>query len=362
VDGPYFDPFDAYGLDSDPVPKKIGPNDTFANRDTRSDVWDCFIPTNQDRLNVGDAQFAAFRGHYSQNVPALTARLGFIQHWITRVAKQPAAAWWAARQIGIHPDVKNQIKFELKRNSTEFPPVVRQAWRYMLEAWRVPRNDVHAEWYELAAVIKAEGWNPSTARQIARIKRPYLSVESSLGAARPPEDIADLSLGSLVRVDVKYPDLSQIVVVPSEYLLQFVKELRKNLELAVALENEIGGYGLSIFTPIEADEPEAHPYGINKPVSEFVKFFRKLAHEDLGAAKAEALSWRENTDEVFLRLVVWVCSNPGITPGAEAGRILAELDAQFSGAAEANAICSSLYRGVGLISLQASKRESKGSC
>ena len=207
--GPYFDPFDAYGLDSDPVPKKLDPDDAYGKRDVPPGVWDCFIPTRQDRQNSRDEQFAAFRGHFSRNVPGLTARLGLIQNWIAKVAKEPAAAWWAAHQIGLHPNVQQQIKYEMERNSTEYSAVVRKAWRYIFEAWSVPRNDFYREWFELSAVIKADGWSSSAVRQLAKIKRPYLSVERPLATARHPETAEDLPLRSLVRVDVKYPDTSE---------------------------------------------------------------------------------------------------------------------------------------------------------
>ncbi|MGD0232816.1 MAG: SIR2 family protein, partial [Syntrophorhabdales bacterium] len=38
--GSYFDPFDAYGLDEDPFPPKIDPNESFAKREVPKGVWD----------------------------------------------------------------------------------------------------------------------------------------------------------------------------------------------------------------------------------------------------------------------------------------------------------------------------------
>jgi len=193
--GLYFDPFDAYGLDSDPVPKKVKPDNPYEKRDVPPGVWDCFIPTRQDRQNVRDDQFAAFRGHYSRNLPGLTVRLGLVGIWITKVAKEPAAVWWAARQTGLHPHVQQQIKYEIARNDAEFPAVVRKAWRYIFEAWSIPRSEFYSDWFELAAVIKADGWNQSTVRQLAKIKRPYLSVESPFSVAPPAEASNDYGLG-----------------------------------------------------------------------------------------------------------------------------------------------------------------------
>lgn len=324
--GPYFDPFDAYGLDSDLVPKKLDPDDLHAQRDVPSGVWDCFIATRQDRLNVRDDQFAALRGYYSGNMPNLTTRLGTIGNWIAKVANQPAAVWWAARQTGLHPSVQQQIKYQVETNSAEFPAVVRKAWRYIFDTWIIPRSDFYRDWFELSAVIKADGWNPSTVRQMAKIRCPYLSARNPFDAIRPPETSENLLLRDLVQVEVRYPDITEDVVVPSEHLRLFVKELRKNLELAVTLEQEIGRHGLQFLDPIEADEPRSHVSGINKPIAEFLKFFRRLADEDLLAAKAEALAWRENRDEVFVRLMIWACGDQRITSGAEAGRVLSHLN------------------------------------
>jgi hypothetical protein len=323
--GPYFDPFEAYGLDSDPIPKKLGPDNPYETRDMPPGVWDCFALTRRDRQNIRDDQFAAFRGHYSRNVPGLTNRLSLIENWIVKVSKQPAAVWWAARQNGLHPNVQQRIRYEVERTNAEFPPVVRKAWRYLFEAWRNPREGSYDDWFELVPVIKSDGWSASTVRQIAKIKSPYLFVESSFGSAQPPQAAKDLSLSSLVYVSVRFPDVDQNIAVPSEHLPLLVKELRKNLELAVALENEIGGYGLGILNPIEADEFEAHPHGINTPVIEFVRLFRKLTEKDLQAAKAEALTWRENKDAVFARLVIWACGDQRITLSADAGAVLSSL-------------------------------------
>src|ERR1700730_7631859 len=61
--GPYFDPFDAYGLDSDPVPPKINPDNHSVKRDVPSGIWNCFALTRLDRANLREETFAALRGH-----------------------------------------------------------------------------------------------------------------------------------------------------------------------------------------------------------------------------------------------------------------------------------------------------------
>ena len=51
--GSFFDPFDDYCLDSDPIPPKIDPDNYFSKRDVPSDVWDCFAATQLDRKTQG---------------------------------------------------------------------------------------------------------------------------------------------------------------------------------------------------------------------------------------------------------------------------------------------------------------------
>jgi hypothetical protein len=59
-------------------------------------------------------------------------------------------------------------------------------------------------------------------------------------------------LRDLVHLDVQYPQPTVEVLIPTEWLLHVVRELRKNLERAVSLELELGGFGLQV-CPIEPD-------------------------------------------------------------------------------------------------------------
>jgi hypothetical protein len=67
--GPPFDPFEAYGLDSDPTPTRIEPDDVFSRREIPKDVWDCFAATRLDHQNLTNEHFASFRGHWASHVP-----------------------------------------------------------------------------------------------------------------------------------------------------------------------------------------------------------------------------------------------------------------------------------------------------
>jgi hypothetical protein len=199
------DPFDIYGLDSDLVPNKIDPDDYYTKRDIPASAWDAFAVNRVDRQNLRDDNISAVRGHWATNAPRLPSRLNQIGVWIGKVADQPASIWWAAGQNGLHPDIQWQIKRELERSQKDVPSVIRQAWRYLFEAWQEKIDDFHRDWYELEAVINKDGWDSAAVRKYASIKRPYLKVKQDiLGGPKPPQAKKDLRVDELLLLSVEY--------------------------------------------------------------------------------------------------------------------------------------------------------------
>jgi len=179
--GPFVDPFDLYGLDTDVVPKQIGPDDYYEKRDVPSTAWDGFAANRLDRQNLRDNNFSAIRGHWATNIPRLPSRLFEIGTWIAKVADQPTSVWWAASQSGLHPDIQERIRWQLERSQRDVGSVTRQAWQYLFEAWEENRGGFHHAWYTLKAVIDKEGWNSAAIRKFATINRPYLKAERNWG-------------------------------------------------------------------------------------------------------------------------------------------------------------------------------------
>jgi len=323
--GDYFDPFDAFGLDDDPVPPKPDPNDHLSRKVPR-DVWDCFALGRQDRQNLQEDQYPALRGHWSLNAPRLSRRLDLLGDWLTRVADQPAAVWWAANQLGLHPDIQRQIRIALQRDAANFPHLVRKAWRLIFDAWDSNRRDFHRDWFELRGHVKADGWSESAIRLFSESQRPHLTVQG--GDARPPEAGTDLALRQLVRLDVEYPAHDEPISVPDEHLPHLLRELRKNLELGVALETEIGGYGLAFLPALEVDAKNGGSFrsGISKPIASFVSLFRKLADTTPHLARAEATAWKSNTDPIFVRLLIWSCGDNRLFSASEAAKLFRQLN------------------------------------
>jgi len=312
--GPYFDPFDTYGLDSDQVPPKINPEDSYTpytHREVPTGSWDCFATNPLDRKNLQEYNFPAFRGRWAANTPILPVRLHQLGVWISKIANQPASVWWAASQKGLHPEIRKRIQLELERSSNRSSSVIRQAWRYLFEAWEEQPAENRSDWYELKAIINADGWNSATIRKFAAINRPYLKAEKSYWTGpKPPGGQEDFTLRDMVVLDVEYPNQGNDATIPDEWLELTICEIRKNLETALLLETELGGYGLHNISPIVSDD-EVHndPYGRKHGLSGYLIFFaslfERLIQLNPDGARQEFAAWRVNDETIFARLRIW---------------------------------------------------------
>src|SRR6266568_1258414 len=329
--GPFFDPFETYSLESDPVPEKIGPDDYHGKREIPSGVWNCFAPTILDLSNLHEGHYSSFRGHYSVNLPNLPLRLMIIGQWLCKVSEQPAAVWWAAHQIGIHPDIRSRILFELERMKKVSSPVIRKAWRYIFAGQKRKRNDDYHRWFPLKASIDLDGWSSSAIKELAGIFRPYMAVEMNWRRPKPPEDTDDIQITDLVSLSVEYPELQEQIDIPDEFLVIAVREFRNNLEHAISLEKELGVYCYMNISPIEPDpklngESSDRHYGFSRLFLFYVNLFNRLMLSNLGAAKQEYLAWWAEDDNVFARLRMWAVGRKALLSDTEAGQLICSLN------------------------------------
>ena len=330
--GQYFDPFDAYGLNCDRATQNRTRNYSLS-RDIPAGAWNCFGLTRLDHKNLEDDSFAALRGHWAVNVPRLPVRLWLLGVWISRISNQPAAVWWASSQAGIHSNLQDQIRFRLERTKGACSPDAWEAWRYIFEAWKKLGKDVYREWYQLKASIDLDGWTNAAIREFALINRPYLRVEKpSWGGPKPPENKEGVRRRDMVEIDVEYPPLDDDVQIPDEFLQTAVREFRKNLEYAVCVENELGGYRLeSGFARLNRTrelegESSERTHGISRSVLFYINLLKKLIEKDPQAAKQEYLTWWTDDKTVFARLRIFAAGDPRLLSGEEAGQLLSNMD------------------------------------
>lgn len=295
--GAYFDPFDAYGIDTDPSPPRIAPNDFSTRREIPEQVWSCFTFTSSDRRSLQDRHLAVFRGHGAANAAQLPDRLWFMGVWLGKVSCQPAAVWWAARQVGLHPNLQERIQHERERTSQNPSPEVRQAWRYLFQAWEAQPSHLRDTRYQLQIGVDVHSWTPTTVREYACLSRPYLKVSPPfLGGPKSPDGKRPLRRADMLSVEVEYPEFRGNIPIPDEFLLIAVREFRKNLEHAVSLEKELESWGFPRLGPIELD-PSVHGdtygrgHGMLGAVLFYVDLFKRLMDVDSTGAKQEYLAW-----------------------------------------------------------------------
>ena len=325
-EGPDVDPFDLYRIDSDVPPDKAGSGDS----KPPTDAWDAFELNHLDKTNLSDDSFPSITGRWAYNVPSLPSRLRQMGAWIGGVAGQPAAVWWAVRQLPLHPEIRREIRSALTDSQRPIPSAVREAWYYLLEYWeqgRDRRTDV-VGWSELKRRISKDGWSKSVVRAYAACYRPYLRVEPSWGNPKPPEQEDETGLSGLINLDVVYPaDNSKKIPIPDEWVDSVVVVLRKNLEAALELETEIdrGGLGhISSIIPDQSSDSD-HKRRLSGAVIEFTSVFERFMQIDLKAAKREFSKWPIEDDTVFARLRIWAVGKPALVSDDQFGSMLADV-------------------------------------
>ena len=330
--GRYVDPFDLFGLDSDILPSKIDAEDHHAKREVPVGAWDAFALNRLDRNNLRDDNFPSIRGYLATNVPRLPQRLDQLGGWIAKVADQNAAVWWAGHQISLHRNTIDQIRFQMRKSKQDSTPKIRQAWHFLFDTWEKRKDDFDREWFELKASIATEGWNSVMVRQYAKLRRPYFEVNAPnyWGGPTPPSTDSNIGIGDLFLPDVKYPYRHNDIQIPDTWVAQTTKELRKNLELALTLETEIGGYGLSDISPIVPDVGGegarlGRTHGLSGAVLEFSSLFARLIKLNPRSARQEFDTWLKDDDTIFARLRIWAAGQGGLLSATEFRNVIAGL-------------------------------------
>ena len=328
-----FDPFyDAYGLDNDTPPPRLDPQDHFAKRDLPFGEWDAFALNASDIKNLQDDRYAALRGHWAINVPRLSPRLEFLSVWVSKVCHQPAAAWWAAGQKGVHHSLQDLIHSQLvKFDKDTCLSEVYKAWQIIFAVWRDRQRDADLDWHNLKSSVDRNGWTIDAIKEFAAIRRPYLSIDDRprWSGPKPPVAKQEIQCNEMVSVDVKYPTPYGDAAIPDDFLLPAVREFRTNLEHAVYLEKAIGGYGLRQYSPIEPDKSAKgdsyeRTHGLSCIVLYYANLFKRLVKKDTQVAKRESLAWRDD-EAIFDLLRIWIVGDPRLFGGKEAGELLLQL-------------------------------------
>ncbi|MBT8167483.1 SIR2 family protein [Falsiruegeria litorea] len=319
-EGKLVDPFELFGLSSDPNPRKIDPEDHYAKRDVPTDVWDAFQLNRRDRAELRDDHIASLRGGASLFAGVLPDRINHLGTWLGKVASQSAAVWWAARQHGLHAEIQQRVRWNLERSDAACEPHILQAWHYLFEHWQASDRTERLDWYRFADEVKIIGWNKTTIRKYEALSRPRMTATHNYyHDAVPPQMDDPTDLGRLLMLDVKFTEDTPEFEIPDEWLSDAVAARKRNLEIAIQLETERGHYRwLNIPPIIASDDPNISDYarteGATGAVLEYANLFERLLALHPEKARREAATWPVNDGNVFARLRIWASRFETLVP------------------------------------------------
>ncbi|WP_430517850.1 SIR2 family protein, partial [Aliivibrio sp.] len=324
------DPFHLYSLNSDITPQIDDPDYSYTKREVPLDAWDAFGFNSLDIKGMQEQRAIGFRGDNFKfpQFSTLPQRLNILAGWLSRVAEQPEAIWWAAKQKCLHPWIKVVLKSELKRRSKDMDSIRTRAWGYIWDGFDHTDNSNDLNWFTLKSSITDNDWSPRQLRHFEQVFKPYIKV---MPPYRTTSDInkEQICLSDLIRLDVVYPEIPRRFEISDEWLIRIVEILRRNLELAVELENEIGSYSLNLTSSLtpekNTDDSYSRTSGLSAWVGFFVTWLDKLIAIDVDAAQKEFSMWRCDDNTVFARLRIWALGKENLVPNESISATLNQL-------------------------------------
>ncbi|MGZ5199713.1 MAG: SIR2 family protein [Telluria sp.] len=299
-----FDPWVAYGLDDDL--RDISEDDR--KRGVSNDnllAWRDQDDSPHDFYRLGGA------------FGSIPKRLSQLIAWISKSIDSPVLAWWAVRQNGLHPQLLQQLEWQLEASKT-LNERARHIWGLILEHQRDPRNrQWNGEWFDLKKRVTAHGWTASALREFRRIATPRLEIKPPYGLKRlrPPsapwekihlDDIGQFEVVFLERHD---EDLN----IPDNLLPQVFALLEEQLTTASGMLEDIE----TVYFETPTCYPDREVVGgpdIEKSteiITWFIQLFDRMAAKWPELARAHATTWPTSDQFFFRKLKLYAFSKKG---------------------------------------------------
>lgn len=322
-----FDPFAAWGLDTDDAPPAFNPKDRYKKREMPAGARNLFAPTKADLFASDADRQAQLHGSVGQVVAPLSDRLRHLGTWLIQVAHDPVALWWAAGKEGLHPSIVQSLSRALEHDAARFSPLVRKGWRALITSFD-DRSDVYGmEFYGLAAIVKAEGWSAALVRRFAELRCPRIRVGRSWSRGAPPTDDC---LHDILNLEIKYPVSDVPLEVPDDLLATLMYELSHVLERAVALEIETRSaiHMLGPFTqanyPDDNDRAEVGD-DLTGLFRLWITVLDRLVETEPERVRSELPRWSQHQNAVFVRTLIWAAGAPKLISGKDAVELFARI-------------------------------------
>ena len=314
-----------YGLDTDNSPQDsdLGYSEQMV-RTFSWKRWDAFDISSRDHASVDIQNLNTLQ----ENVSQLVNRLEQLTLWFTKVLDQPAALFWAAIKFSLNHVIINTISRELVNHSHPINPLIRQRWQLIVSAWEKRTYFRNA----LSISLWKNGeWNATVVEQFEKLTRPYFSVKSTIYLQPIPQKlkINRKNVNQFAPVAIEYPYSDQPLDIPDKWCYASLKALRRNLEIAILYEKEIGRYGQLPLQPIVSDKEDKNSSkrtpDLSGMIIYFARLFDQLCKIDPSAAKFEFLSWPQDDDIVVAHLRIWAAGKPEIVANDEFEHFIASL-------------------------------------
>lgn len=318
-----FDPLETYGLDDDP-PRPI--NDVDRNAHAHRDIL---------KWHRGDTSPSAqhnLSGHMSSGFQEMPPRMRHLVRWISSSLDSPVAAWWAARQRGLHPNLLAEIRRELRRRS--LPPEARRQWNLILESHRAqdPLGREHA-WHDFLDFIKMDGWNEEALAAYDVATRPFVKFTAppQLAKSKPPSDRWEHTQRSdMPGWEVGFPNRhGEEIAVPDEFLSAVFSIEVRQLQKAVALYELACTFSLRSSTcyPERCVEGDHDFWDHN--FDNFVVLFDRLVKCDQEQAYAHSLLWPIRDRHYFRKLKLYAWNHQELFEAKDVARELLSLESEL---------------------------------
>ena len=334
-DGKIVDPFNFYGLKSDPVPPKaISQDDLFKDREIPANIWDSFALGLYDKMNIENSSITPLCGTYSIDVSWLPYRLDNLGQWIGKISDQNAAIWWGVQQSGLHEHIQNRILQNLKHGKTKYPPHILTAWNYIFKQWQAQKEEKKYRWSNFSAELAQSGWTKEIIEKYRILSCPRIEARNIfLENAIPPDASEKTGLKDFIELKLKYRKNSLPIQIPDECLGDVVSVLRHNLEIGIQLEIECDTCDTLRIPPIiHSDDPDIVNFernrGIQGAVIFYASLFERLLQFDIDKARHEFSKWPTNDNNVFARLRIWASHFEALVSNKDFNKVFKKISRQ----------------------------------
>lgn len=336
-----FDPFQKYGLDSDPLPQYNKVHSPVIDISSQPDlashfsvenkrkipdnvsVWDAFEINERDWLDLKNSQISQFQNEGFIPYPFLPNRISELLQWIEQVGNSEVSVWWCGRQTRFHHDIIKKIVSS--KSKRRVPSAIREAKSLILKHLNTSYKN-HDLLNALSFGAARLNWDYDLVRRCVMLLQPHLkmvncfipSSDNDLTTLEvPPQCGYKYSRRDIVNYDVEYKKpLGEewVDAIPVKFLSFFIEELLNGIQYALAFEKQITGYYpdlKSLDTETDADLPRFQ-FGFNSYVSIFIK-----ACQRLGSNRPDELRFLlkriPNKYTHLERIKLWLCSFPEFT-------------------------------------------------